>query len=398
MVKNYKTFKYVSMTMFLGSLLTLLPYNCNRLQEARGFYRELSRNDGNRKMVEEHARQRLEYEQSGSGSTLDTEFSVGEMQQFGKNPNDNKPYFNPNTVHGINSQSPKGMNASALLLAALENTFSIEQQKRESEMDASQEGLMEWINPKGDKEKDKQFGLEESLEDNVLSYNRETSYIIPRGQRAFSKEAQQQEKAPEIEQQKRALIMLDISGSMCANKENYDSWMYKNTTYSLFKPSILALTIAQFYTQKLDVEVCGFSFSNNSHATQFTKSLADLATHYSQLECGGTKIDFDLVEKVVRGTNTSLDVYIITDNDILNTADMSNNINSLKDAMGKRNTVDRTFFIEWRDNYNQEREDILYRSSLPNAYYATIGDLGQIKQLYESLNEKLGKVKDGSAP
>lgn len=390
--RNGNRFKRVAKTFFYLSLLTLVPNFFSDIKKSSGYYSNLESNFKSQQLMEDTRvlEQRLKSEQGDA--KFDTEKSISDLLKEGGVISDDQVYFGGNS----NSGKIRDMDGTALLLASKDYVFKVNPAKKELNS-GDLKGIEKWLDPNKNKEKNNSFELVESKSTEVLDYNRSTSFIVPRGEKRFDGSAQPNKSAPpKIEQDRAALIMADVSGSMCGSSANWGVYTLAGKQYKLFKPSIMSLAIAQFYIHERNMPVCGFTFSSNSYATEFTTNMSDLANHYSRLECENTVIDFDLVSQVVKKTSLLLDVYIITDNNILSIPEMKKNIEGLKIAFGQNNSLNRTFFLEWRvgsSGYNSEKDKVIAAAGLPNTYYGYLSGLEQLPQLYKLLNEKVEKDK-----
>jgi len=389
---NGSKFKRIAKTAFYLSLLTLIPNFCSDIKKSSGYYSALESNFKSQQLMEDTRvlEQKLKSEQGEA--KFDTEKSISDLLKKGGAIDDNQLYFSGKG----NNSNIKEMDGTALLLASKDYAFRINPPKKELSS-GDIKGIEKWLDPNKKKEKNNYFELIESKSTNVLDYNRSTSFIVPRGEKRFDGSAEPNKSAPpKIEQDRAALILEDVSGSMCKESANWKIYTLNGKQYNLFKPSIMSLAIAQFYIHERRMPVCGFIFSSNSYATEFTTNMVDLANHYSKLECENTVIDFDLVSQTVKKTSLLLDVYIITDNNIVSIPEMKKNIEGLKIAFGRNNNLNRTFFLEWRtgsSGYNSEKDKVVAASGLPNTYYGYLSGLEQLPQLYKLLNEKVEKDK-----
>ena len=157
-------------------------------------------------------------------------------------------------------------------------------------MSANPEGVSKYMNPDSAKEKGHEFELRKAEEAKSLAFTRETSYIKPRGLLDYGAASNEKKKEKELEAVKdlKAILLLDVSGSMCAEPNNFKTYTFNSQSWVVYQPSAFALAIADYYVHQLNSPVSGFSFSSTSYATKFTKDMPTLAAHFYQLECGST--------------------------------------------------------------------------------------------------------------
>lgn len=321
---------------------------------------------------------------------------ITDLLPNGMKLDDNQIYLDPFYKDPKSGLKPKFMDPAELYAAAQTYGFVIPNDKQGG-LNEKQEDVEKWVNPEIEGQKGNRFELKEGPAGKVEDFNRKTSYIVPRGQQRFSKDSKPLEyDAPEIERKKRAVVLVDVSGSMCSEGNNFTDLSIGGRQVTVFKPAVLAMTIAKYYVIERDEEVCAFTFSTDSHATPFTKDLGALSAHYVQLQCGSTYIDYGLLAEKMRDAPTSLDVYVLTDNDILSVPEMKNNLAEMTQAIGRRNEINRVFFIEWRAGnagYNTGKDQVIKESGIPRVYYGALSGLDDIPALTQTLEEKIGRSK-----
>ena len=319
----------------------------------------------------------------------DTAHSLADFLKEGESAQDFKNY-----VPQKSNERPQQADAQGLLLSAKEFRFKIDPPKQDPGINSADQGGPEkYLNPNTQEEKGHQFELRKADSDKTLAFSRETSYIVPRGKLDYGSKAKEKrpEKKLEVIRDNKAIIAIDTSGSMCSNPDNYQQKTFNGNKYTVYLPSAFGLSIADYYVHDRNTCVIGFTFSSTSQATSCTQNMATLANLYAQLQCDGTVIDYRLLEEKLKGSNSAVDVYIITDADILSEQQMRQNIAELQRIMGS-GELNRVFFIEWRtgqQGYNPRKDQIIKETGMPNAYYSKITKLEDMEAVVRTLNEKL---------
>ncbi len=296
---------------------------------------------------------------------------------------------------GESGRTPQEMDATALMLTAKEFRFKLDQPKADpGTTDVQEQGPQKYLNPKADVERGHQFELRKLDGDKTLTFNRDTSFIVPRGQLDYGSKAKEKkpEKALEVVRDNKAVILVDTSGSMCANPRNYQQRSFNSQGYTVYLPSAFALSIADFYVHELNADVSAFVFSTKSYATPFTRNMPTLANQFSKVECDGTYIDYALLERILKGSSSAVDIYIIADNDVFSEQSMRQNIAELQRVMGTA-SLNRVFFVEWRTDggYNPRKDQIIRETGIPQTWYSHISRLEDMQAFSRTLNDKMKK-------
>ncbi len=397
-------FKRFSQLVFAGTLL----YNLSRLGCSAGdhirYISSLKGNGQQQEMVERGLADRSELEkqleQQGKPE-LDSSKSIADFLKEGQSPSDLGNYMDHLKRDHDSGRTPEKMDATSLLLTAKEFRFRIDPPKQDPGINpTADKGPEKYLDPDAAQEKGHHFELHKADGNDILAYTRDTSHIVPRGQFNYGKPSPQKtpEKRLEVAKDNKAIVMVDTSGSMCSNKNNYQHKTFAGKKYQVYLPSAFALSIADYYIHELQSMVSGYTFSTNSHATPFVLNMDTLANHFAQVQCGTTIIDYDLLEKTLKGSSSAVDIYIIADADIFSEYDMQKAIDGLQDVMrhvGGGTDLNRVFFIEWRtgeQGYNPRKDQIIQQKGMKNTYYSKITKLEDMEQLIKTLQ---GKMKAG---
>ncbi len=385
-------FKQVGRGLFYLSLLyTLGRVSCNAKDHA-DYVSSLSNQGQQQEMMEKsvEGQSLLEEKLRAPGEVeLDSSQSLADFLKEGATAQDLGHFQG-----GESRLRPQEMDATGLMLTAKEFRFKLDQPKADpGTNDMQEQGPQKYLNLEADVERGHQFELRKSDGDKTLTFNRDTSHIVPRGQLDYGSKAKEKkpEKELEVIRDNKAVILVDTSGSMCSNPHNYQQKSFNGQRYTVYLPSAFALSIADFYVHERNADVSAFVFSTHSFATPFTRNMATLANQFAKVECNGTYIDYALLERILKGSSSALDIYIIADNDVFSEQAMRQNIAELQRVMGTA-SLNRVFFIEWRNGehgYNPRKDEIIKETGIPQTWYSRITRLEDMQAVSRTLNEKM---------
>jgi len=387
------TFKRFAQGCSLASLLFALGRLGCATRDYASYVAALGQGGQDQGMAEGAYKGRLQLEQQLQQDTqLDTSQTLADFLREGDSNNDQRNY--PDRVDPRSGQRPRLTDATAHLLAAKEFRFSIDPPQIDPATDPSEpQGPQKYLNPDAAQETGHQFELRKADGSETLAFTRDTSYLVPRGQLDYASPSREQRPQQQLDaaRDQKAIVMLDTSGSMCSNHDNFATKTFNGQSYQIYLPSAFALSVADFYVHQRHTAVSGYTFSTDSSATPFTQNMGTLANQFSQLQCAGTYINYSLLEQTLHGSNAAVDIFMITDADILSEQDMREAIHNLQGIMGN-SSLNRVFFIEWRTDaqgYNQRKDDIIRETGMDNAFYSKITRPEDMAALVRSLNEKL---------